>query len=89
VFDRGDFAVGNIWIPRDLRRRRNNNWNHAARDCSIVGNIDVVGNLSDLGAVDVFRDAGNVGIDGNVRLRFEQHCCVVEPNVNVTCHDKR
>ena len=91
MFDFGDFANGNVRIARDLRRRRNGNGNRNsnARRCRIAGNIDVDGNLGDVGRSDIFRDAGNFGIDGNVRLRFEQHCCVVEPNVNVTCHDEQ
>jgi hypothetical protein len=24
-----------------------------------------------------------------VRLRFEQHCRIVEPHINVTCHGER
>ena len=87
MFDFGDLANGNVRIARDLRRRRNDNRNHTARRFSIVGNIDVVGDLGDLGTVDIFGDAGNIGTDGNVRLRFEQRYCIVEPNL--IRHDER
>ena len=102
MFDLGDFAIGNIRIARDLRRRRNGNGNrnHDARHRGDVGrrgnignvdvgNIDVDGNLGDVGRIDILRNVGDVGPDGNVRLRFEQPRCVVEPNVNVTHHDER
>ena len=97
MFDRGDFANGNVRIAHDLRRRRNGNGNrnHDARHRgdvgrrSAVGNIDVDVNRGDVGRIDILRNVGDVGTDGNVRLRFEQPCCVVEPNVNVTHHDER
>jgi hypothetical protein len=95
MFDRGDFAIGNVRIARDLRRRRNDNGSHDARhrdkfgQHGNAGNIDVDGNLGDIGRDDILRNAGNVGIDGSVRLRFEQYCCIVEPNVNVSHHDRR
>lgn len=87
VLDLGDLANGNVRIARDLRRRRNDNRNHTGRPFGIVGNIELDGNLGDLGTVDIFRDAGNVRIDGNVRLRFEQHYRIVEPDI--ICHDER
>ena len=89
MFDFGDFANGNVRIARDLRRRRNGNGNRNsnARRRRIARNIDVDGNLGDLGTVDIFRDAGNIGIDGNVRLRVEQHYRIVEPHIIGTCHD--
>jgi hypothetical protein len=103
MFDRGDFANGNVRITCDLRRRRNGNGNrnYDARhlgdvgrrgnvgNINVVGSIDLDGNLGDVGRVDILRNAGNVGIDGNVRLRFEQHCCIVNPDVNVADNVKR
>ena len=103
MFDLGRFANGSVWIANDLRRWRNGNGKRnddahyrshygrrsAVGSINVVGNIDVDGNLGDVGRSDIFRDAGNVGIDGNVRPRFEQHCCIVEPNVNGTCHVER
>ena len=97
MFDRGDFAIGNVRVARDLRRRRNGNGkrNHDAWHRgnvgrrSAVGNIDLVGNLGDVGRVDILGNAGNVGVDGNVRLRFEQHCCIVNPDVNVAHNVER
>jgi hypothetical protein len=83
MFDRGEFAIGNVRIARDLRRRRIGNRNHDARRRGDAGNIDVVDNLSNIGSVDILRNAGHVRIVGNVRLRLKQHCCIVESNVNV------
>ena len=97
MFDRGDFANGNVRIPRYLRWRRNGNGkrNRDARhrgnvghhgnvgNINVVGNIDVVGNLGDFGSVDILRDAGNVRVVGNVRLRLKQHGFVVVANVDV------
>jgi hypothetical protein len=59
------------------------------RHVDAVGNIDVVSRIRDLGSDDNLGHAGNVGIDGNVRLRFEQHCCIVEPDINVARHVER
>jgi hypothetical protein len=97
MFDLGDFANGNVRVARDLRRRRNGNGHrnsdarHRGHDGgrSDVGNIDVDRNLRDVGRSDILRNGGNVGAGGNVRLRFDQHCCIVEPNVNVIHHDER
>jgi len=85
MFDRGDFAIGNVRIARDLRRRWNGNRNRDARDrrIDIVRTIDIVGNLGDVGRVDILRNAGNVRVVGNVRLRLKQHCFIVVSNVNV------
>ncbi len=69
--------------PTDARHRGN------FGNINVVGSIDVDGHLGDVGSVDVLRNAGDVGIDGNVRLRLEQHCCIVEPNVTGTRHDER
>jgi len=84
MFDRGDCALGNVRIDRDLRRRRDGDGNRDAGDVgngNIVRNVDVVGNISDIGNVDNLRNDGNVGIVGNVRFRFEQHCFIVNANV--------
>ncbi len=93
MFDRGDLAIGNVWIALDLRRRRNGNGNrnYDARHRGDAGrrNIEFDGNLGDVRRVDILRNDGNVGIDRNVWLRFEQHCCIVESNVNVIHHDER
>jgi hypothetical protein len=103
MFDRGDFANGYVRISGDLRRRRNGNrkWNYDARHRgdigrrSAVGNINVVGNIhvgvnrGDVGRIDILRNAGDVGPDGNVRRWLEQHCRIVEPNVSVAHHIER
>src|SRR3979409_561677 len=93
MFDSGDFAIGNVWIPRDLRRWRNGNRNHDARHHGNVGHrgelwninavrhINFVGHLGDLGTVDVLRDDGNVGIVWNVRRRLQQPRWLVVSNV--------
>ena len=41
------------------------------------------------GEVDILGNGGNVGSDGNVRLRLEQHHGIFEPNVNVIHHDEQ
>ena len=93
MFDRGDCALRNVRIDRDLRRRRNDNGNldgGNARDVNIVRNVDVVGNISDIGNVDHVRNAGNLGIVGNVRFRLKQHCFIIDANVNVAhCSGRR
>ena len=90
MFHRGDFAIGNVRIPRHLRRRRNGNGNRNHDACHRgnvrhhdIGNIDVVGTLGDVGSVDVLWNAGNVGIVGNVRRWLKQYCGIVDSNVNV------
>ena len=95
MFDFGDFAIGNVRIARDLRRRRNDDRNHDAYDHGgagkfiVVGNIGVDGTFGDVGSVDILRNAGDVRAVGNVRLRLKQHCGIIEPNINVTDHDER
>jgi hypothetical protein len=92
MFDRGNFAIGNLRIACDLRRRRNGNGkrNLDGRHRShVVGNIDLDGNLADVGRIDILRHGANLGVDGNVRLRLEQHCRFVEPNVNAAHHKGR
>src|SRR6185503_18067313 len=97
MIDGGDFAIGNVRIARDLRRRwnGNGNWNVGTRHRgdvgrrSAVGNINVDGNHGHVGTVDILRHAGNVGINRNVRLRLEQYCRIVDTNVNVTHHDEQ
>jgi hypothetical protein len=90
MFDVGDFAIGNVRLALDLRRWRNGNGNRNddARHRSHDGrrDINVDGNLGDVGSVDLLWHAGNVGADGNVRLRFEQHHGIVEPDVKLPCH---
>ena len=100
MFDRGDFAIGNVRIARDLRRRRNGNGNrnsdarHRGHDgrhrdvgnINVVRDIDVIGNLGDVRSLDILRHAGNVGIVGNVRRRLKQRCFIVDSNVNVVQH---
>ena len=49
----------------------------------------VNGNRGDVGTINILRNARNVGADGNVWLRVEQHYGIVEPNVNVTHHNER
>ena len=86
MFDRGDVAIGNVRIDRQLRRRRNgtrsrgtchrgNNGPHGD-----TGNINIVGNDSSVGNVD--NVTGHLGNVGNVRLRLEQHCFIVDADVN-------
>jgi hypothetical protein len=88
MLDLGNFAVGNVRIDRDLRRRRNGRRSRDARHRGNVGhhgnigNVDVVGNVSDIGNVDNLRNAGNDGVVGNVRFRLK-YCFIVDPNVNV------
>jgi hypothetical protein len=100
MFDGGDFATGNVRVSRDLRRRWNGNGNRndnarqrrhdgrrsAVGNINVVGNIDLDSNLADVGRIDILRNGGNVGADGNVRLRFDQHHGIVEPNVKLICH---
>jgi hypothetical protein len=67
MLDFGDFAIRNVRIHRELRRRRNGRWNYGARHGGDVGNVDAVGhidvvrNISDTGNVDHVRDDGNRG----------------------------
>ena len=91
MFDRGDFAIGNVRIACDLRRRWNGNGKrhfdtrnrgNVGRH-AIIGNINVDGNFGDVGIVDILRNAGNVGIVRNVRLRLEQHSFIFDSNVDV------
>ena len=97
MFDRGDFAIGNVRIARDLRRRWNGNSKrhfdtrnrgNAGRH-AIIRNIDIDGNFGDVGIVDILRNAGNVGINRNVRLRLEQRRRIVDANVNIAHHDEQ
>ncbi len=81
MLDHWDFAIRNVRIDRNLRRRRNDNGNRDAGDDGDVGNVDVVWNISDIGNYDNLRDDGHVGIVGNVRFRLEQHCFIVSANV--------
>ena len=89
MLDPGDFAIGNVRIDRDLRRRRNGSRNRSARyrgnagNVDLHGNVDIIGNVSDIGNVDNLRDAGNLGLVGNVRLRLKQHCLFIDSYVNV------
>ena len=95
MFDRGDLAIGNVRIDRQLRRRRNGSGNrgacHRGNDGGHhgrggphgdAGNINVVANVNCAGNVDVLGNAGHVGNVGNVRLRLEQHCFIVDADVN-------
>jgi hypothetical protein len=89
MFDRWDFAIGNVRIHRDLRRRRNGYRRHDVchrGNGGLHGNVrdvNVVGNIGNIGNVDDLRNAGHVGIVGNMRLRLKQHCFIVDSNVNV------
>ena len=74
VLDRGDFAIGDVRIPRDLRRRRNGNRNRdvrhrgSVRQHGDVGHDGAVGNINVVGSIDVvgnLRDVGIVDILGN------------------------
>jgi hypothetical protein len=88
MFDRGDLAIGNVRIDRQLRRRRNGSGNrgacHRGNDGphGDAGNINIVANVNCAGNVDVLGNAGHVGNVGNVRLRLEQHCFIVDADVN-------
>ena len=79
MFDRGDVAIGNVRIDRQLRRRRNGSGNrgacHRGNDGNIIANVICAG-------IDVLGNAGHVGNVGNVRLRLEQHCFIVDADVN-------
>jgi hypothetical protein len=83
MLDTRDFAIGNVRIDGDLRRRRRVNGNYGARDGGDIRNADVIGDVSDIRNVDDPRDAGNLGHVGNVRLRVEQHRGVFDTNINV------
>jgi hypothetical protein len=99
MFDLGDFANGNVRVALDLRRRRNGNGNgnsdarHRGHDgvgnINVVGNIDIDRNLRDVGRSDILRNGGNVGADGNVRLRLKQHCFIVVSNVDIAHNVER
>jgi hypothetical protein len=77
MLDLGDCALRNVRIDLDLRRRRNDNGNGDADHSSNVGHNCNVRN------VDFVRDAGNLGIVGNVRFRLKQHRFIVDANVDV------
>src|SRR5467141_4913154 len=83
MLDLGDFAIVNVRIHRELRRRRHGRWIGGACHRGDVGNVDLVGNVSDIGNVDNLGDAGNLGDVGNVRLRLKQYRLIVDSNVNV------
>ena len=89
MFDLGDFVVGNVRIKRELRRWRNGSRSRDARHRGNVGhhgnvdNVNVVGNIVIVRNVDDLRNAGHDGVVGNVRLRLEQYCFIVDSNVNV------
>jgi len=73
MLDHWDFAIGNVRIDVNLRRRRNDNGNRDGRNGR---NVDVVRNFDNL------RNDGYGGIIRNVRLRLEQHCFIVGANVD-------
>ena len=83
MLDGGDTTIIDVRIHHELRWRWNGSRNHIARHLGNVGNVELVRNISDIGNVDHIRDAGNLGTVGNVRFRIEQHCFVVDPNVDV------
>jgi hypothetical protein len=88
MLDLGNFAVGNVRIDRDLRRRRNGSRSRDARhgnvgNVNVVGNIVIVGNICDIGNVDDLRNVGNDRVVWNVRLRLKQCCLVVNPDLNI------
>jgi hypothetical protein len=83
MLDPRDFAIGNVRINRDLRRRRNGHGNHDVSDLANVRNVHLVGTLGDIRTVDNLGHAGNVGHVGNVRLRLEQHCGVFDTIIDV------
>ena len=49
------------------------------------GNVGILGNVD----ADILRNAGYGGNVGNVRLRLKQHCCIVQPGVNVAYRSGR
>jgi hypothetical protein len=83
MLDTRDFAIGNVRIDGNLRRRWSVNGTCGARDSGDIRNVDVIGGVSDIRNVDDPRDAGNLGHVGNVRLRVEQRCGVFDTNINV------
>jgi hypothetical protein len=87
--DTRDFAIGNVRIDGNLRRRWSVDGNYGARDGGDIRNVDVIGDVSGIRNVDVPRDAGNFGHVGNVRLRVEQHCGVFDTNINVADNARR
>jgi hypothetical protein len=88
MLDDGDFAIRNVWIDRNLRRRRSGNRIDVARhDGDVdVGNVSNIGdivdlrNLSHVGVVDNVRHAEHIRIDGYVRLGLGQRRLIVDPD---------
>jgi hypothetical protein len=97
MFNRGDVVIGNVWIDRQLRRRRNGSRNrdacHRGNDGphDDAGNINIVANVSSDRNVSILGKAGHFGNVRNVRLRLKQHCFIVgsNGNVNVAHHAGR
>ena len=90
MLDLRDFAIWDVRLERNLRRRRNRSWDSSSRYCGIAGNVDlfgnddIIGDVSDVGNVNNLRHAANFGHVGNVRLGFKRHRLFFESDLNVT-----
>jgi hypothetical protein len=78
MFDRGDVAIGNVRVHRELRRRRNGSRNRSARhrgNDGQHGDVGHHGNACHRCNDGPHNDAGNINVvanvssDGNVDLR--------------------
>jgi hypothetical protein len=84
MFDGCDFANGNVRIPHHLRRRRNG---HGDRNYDAW--LGHVGPQGDVGDIDILRNAGNIRIDGDVRLGLKQPCRIVDTGFNLADPDEQ
>jgi hypothetical protein len=83
MLDLRNFAIGNVRIDHDLRRRRNGSRSRDARHRGNVGHYGNVGPIVIVGRIGDIGNAGHDGVVGYVRLRLKQYCFIVDPNVDV------
>lgn len=76
MLDAGDFAVGDVRIPSELRWRWNGGRRRGACYRRDAGHVDI-------GTVGHVRDGADLGPVGNVRRRFEQRGFLLHSYVNV------
>jgi hypothetical protein len=74
MLDSGGFTIGNVWIHRELRWRRNGRWQRCASHRGDIGNVGHA------------RDGADCGRVWNVRRRLKQRRFVVHSDVNIA-HD--